>query len=380
MSNINRRQWMQKSLLTSTLLAMGCRTTFDSTTEAKPIITQPNSPIQHPILPLHWNENPYGPSEKAVQAVTEAMKMANRYPDDMVVELQNLLAKKFSVNPENVFLTAGSTEVLGLVGQQVGIDKGEILFPWPTFPTMAMVGEMAGATIRKVPLDKAERIDLDVVLNAISPKTNVVFICNPNNPTGLELDTADLNAFCRAVPSNVMIFIDEAYMEYANNGKAGSMIPLVNELPNLMICRTFSKAYGLAGLRLGYAISNKKNIDKLRRRHTGEGLAAGWPPLVAAKATLQDSKFIPHCIQKNQEGREIIYQAFDKWGVSYNPSSTNFVYAKSKHFVPDVKAQLKIKNILISKWPGLMDNHIRISISTPAHIRQFVETVEQFLA
>ena len=250
--------------------------------------------------------------------------------------------------------------------------------PSPSFPTMAMFGANSGATIKKVPLDDQNRIDLDRTLAAISDKTKVVFICNPNNPTSTEVDNAALKTFCRAVPKNVLVFVDEAYIEYSKLGAAGSMIPLVNELPNLMVSRTFSKAYGLAGLRLGYAVSSKEHIETLYGRYVGVDFATGWPALVAAKATLEDVGFISNCVQKNQEGRDIVYGAFDKWGVAYSPSSTNFIYVESKHFVPDVREKLKTKNILITKWSSMV-NHLRISISEPKHMSQFVEVVEQFL-
>ena len=185
-------------------------------------------------------QNPFGPSEKAVQAVAEVMAKANRYPDDMVAELKGILAKKYAVENNQVLLTNGSTEILGLVGQQAGANRGEIVIPWPSFPTIAMFGMGSGATIKKVPLDNKNRIDLDQTLAAISDKTKVVFICNPNNPTSTEVDNAALKAFCRAVPKNVLVFVDEAYIEFSKLGAAGSMIPLVNELSNLMVCRTFS--------------------------------------------------------------------------------------------------------------------------------------------
>lgn len=373
MSKFNRRQWLQKSAIATSLLALGCRANFDLTAQPAAAKSISNSP-----LPLHWNENPFGPSTKAVQAVAEVMAKANRYPDDMVSELKDILAKKYTVDNSQVLLTNGSTEILGLVGQQIGFDKGELVIPFPSFPTMAMFAAGSGATIKKLPLTKDKRIDLDQTLAAISDKTKVVFICNPNNPTSTEVDKDALIAFCKSVPKNVLVFIDEAYIEYSKLGAAGSMIPLVNELPNLMVCRTFSKAYGMAGLRLGYAISSKEQIDKLKARYVGAEFATGWPALVAAKATMEDTAFMANGIQKNQTGRDIVYQAFDKWGVQYSPSSTNFLYVESKHFVSDVRDKLKAKNILITKWPDMVD-HVRISISEPQHMEQFVKVVEDFL-
>jgi len=369
---INRREWIQRSLLASAAMlvagtsgAYGCASAATQTVKGNP-------------LQLNWNENPYGPSALAEKAVNEAMKFANRYPDDYIGKFKEQLAEVYSLKPDNFLLTAGSTEILSLLGQHVGLQDGEILTPYPSFPTMLMFGERAGASIKKVKLDANHRIDLDALSDGISSETKLVFVCNPNNPTGTELLTQDLKEFCRSVPENVLICIDEAYIEYSNAGSMGSMVGLVDELPNLIICRTFSKAYGLAGLRIGYAVSNKANIDALRNRHLGFELAAGWPPLVAASATLKDQAFIKMCVEKNQEGRQIVYDAFDDWGVKFSPSSTNFVYTEHKQFDKGVVAKMEQRGILITKWPDMYD-HLRISISTPDHMRTFVEVMEDYL-
>lgn len=371
---INRREWLRQSFLASATMlvagphvAQGCHSERPSELQG-----------EDDLILLNWNENPYGPSESAVQAVNDAMKFANRYPDEVVNELKQKLADKNGLKPANFLLTAGSTEVLSLLGQHVGLQKGEIVTPYPTFPTALRFGERAGAVIKKVSLDVNDRIDLDKVLQAISDKTKMVFICNPNNPTGTELPTEDLRNFCKRVPENVLIAMDEAYVEYSNAGLKGSMISLVNELPNLIIVRTFSKAYGLAGLRMGYAVSNIRNIQALRDRHLGSEIAAGWPPLVAARASLDDPEFINKCVAKSAEGKQIVYDAYDKWGVKYNPSSTNFIYARDDRFEKDLVAKMRSKGILITKWPD-MTKHFRVSIGKPEHMRLYVETVEEFL-
>lgn len=372
--SISRRDWIRQSLLASaTMLVAGPHVAQGCASERPKNFTGKDD-----FILLNWNENPYGPSDVAIQAVSDAMKYANRYPDEQINELKEKLAKKNGLKPANFLLTAGSTEVLSLLGQHVGLQKGEIVTPFPTFPTALRFGEQTGATIKKVNLDDNDRIDLDQTLDAITDKTTMVFICNPNNPTGTELETEDLKAFCRKVPENVLICVDEAYVEYSNAGLKGSMVSLVTELPNLVICRTFSKAYGLAGLRMGYAVSNVRNIQALRDRHLGAEISAGWPPLVAANASLDDPEFINKCVAKNAEGKQIVYDAYDRWGVKYNPSSTNFIYARDDRFENDLVAKMRNKDILITKWPT-MTNHIRVSIGKPEHMRKFVEVVQEFL-
>lgn len=369
---VNRREWMQQSLLASAaVLLAGAAPAYGCSSGSVAFRADG-------LIHLNWNENPFGPAPSAIKAVNEAMKFANRYPDEMADELKAKLAKRNQVTSEHILLTAGSTEILSLLGQHVALSGGNILTPYPSFPTMLQFGMSCGAGVDKVNLDVNNTIDLDALKNQINTKTQLIFICNPNNPTSTELPTDDLKAFCKSVPSNVLICVDEAYIEYSEKGLSGSMVSLVNELPNLIIARTFSKTYGLAGLRMGFAISSPANITALRNRHLGFELSTGWPPLVAANATLDDDSFLKMCVMKNSEGRSIVYKAFDSWEVKYNKSSTNFIYARHDRFDKEVVAKMKDRGILITKWPD-MHQHIRISIGTPAEMGKFIEVVKDFL-
>ena len=373
MCALNRRQWLQRSLLaSSTILLSNPAHLWGQAVED---IENPH----HPLLRLNWNENPLGPPQSAIKAVTEALQEANRYPDAKINELKQKLADRHGVSNEEVMITAGSTELLSLLGQHVGLQKGEILTAWPSFPTMIRFGELCGASVKKVDINNKGVIDLQALKDGISENTTLVFVCNPNNPPSTEVDHEQLISFCKRVPSDKLICVDEAYIEYSRQGSAGSMVKLVKELPNLIVCRTFSKAYGLAGLRIGYAISQKANIDALRQRHLGFELSAGIAPVSGAMAALEDPNFLDTCVKANQAGREILYKAFDQWGVSYNQSATNFVYAKSQPFDPEVVAKLRAEEILISQWPGIMTGHIRISIGREEEMRQFVGALEKYL-
>jgi histidinol-phosphate aminotransferase len=373
MTKLSRRSWLQKSLLaSSTLLAGGNISSWlDSSTNFLK--------ADNPLARLNWNENPYGPSFKAKEAIIKALENANRYPDTKVGDLKAKISEKHGINPGEIMITAGSTEILSLLGQHVGLLNGEILIPWPSFPTIVMFGQACGATVKKVALGTGHSIDLKLLKASITENTTLIFVCNPNNPTSTELDANELRAFCKTVPSDILICVDEAYIEYSKNGATSSMIKLVSEISNLIVCRTFSKAYGLAGLRIGYAVSATHNIEALRRRHTGWELSAGVAPLEGALASLPDDSFIDFCVQKNNEGKEIMYHAFQKWGIQYNPSSTNFIYVESKRFVPDIQAKLKEDNILITKW-GDMTHHIRISIGKPDEMERLSTTMSKYLA
>ncbi len=369
MAPFSRRDMLRNSLLASTALLFSTKRT--------------NSFVRFPEIPktdyirLNWNENPYGPSPKVLEAITNSLQNTRLYPDDAISELKTKIAINQNLQSDQVLLTSGSTEVLSLLGMHAGIQKGEILTPWPSFPTLIEYGKSAGANIKKVDLGANETIDLNRVLENISAATKVVFICNPNNPTSTELNTRDLKAFCRSVPQNVLLCVDEAYIEYSTQGAAGSMVSLIKELPNLVICRTFSKAYGLAGLRIGYALSQSHNIDALRRMHIGWEISTGIAAVTGATHALDDQQHLQYCVAQNAKGREILYRAFDEWGISYARSSTNFTYIRSEGFDPAIVSKMKDEGILITKWPD-MTQHIRVSIAKPEDMEVFVKKAGRF--
>ena len=374
MTNISRRNWIRKGLLASSMPLVGGVIPWSS---LDPFNTYLQSSSSQNVLRLNWNENPYGPPASAIKVMRNVLTITNHYPDDLIEDLKKSIALRHGLTHQHVLLTAGSTEVLSLLGQHVGLQKGEILTPWPSFPTLIRFGERTGASIKKVPLRK-DTIDLDALFDGITAMTKLIFICNPNNPTSTELDHSDLEAFCKNVPAGVLICVDEAYIEYSKHGPQSSMVKLIQELDNLLVCRTFSKAYGLAGLRIGYAISNPSNIDALRSRHTGWELSAGSVPVSAAKVVLDDNDFVKYVINQNLEGRSIVYRALDSWDVRYSYSSTNFLYIESARFEADVVQQLSKQNILITKWPDMHD-HIRISIGRPEEMKVFVDSIGKYV-
>jgi histidinol-phosphate aminotransferase len=362
---MKRRDWLQKSILSSSSLLVA------------PYLINGNSSdiFEDEILRLHWNENPFGPSKNVVKAVQEAVYQSNLYWDEKNLELRKKLAEIHQLNPNQYLITSGSTEILSLLGQHVGLMNGEIVMGEQSFPTIAMFGSRCGAKITKVPMAE-DYLDLNAMSSAIGPETKLVFICNPNNPTSTELDRSELVSFCKAVPSDVLICVDEAYIEFSKKGISGSLVNLVPELPNLVIARTFSKAYGLAGFRLGYAISQSQNIDALRNRYPALGMAPGLLPFVAGISATDDQKFVTEVVDNTNAGKSIMYMAFDEWGVNYAQSSTNFIYVQNNAFVKDIKAQLAEKGIWITQWSS-MKNHIRISVGKQEWMSKLAEEMKK---
>ena len=370
----SRRNFLRKSLLASSLPLVGGPMALSSMEPFNRYV-QPLS--ENGILRLNWNENPYGPSSKVNVGMQEVLGRTNLYPDDLVAKLKDKIAGRNNLKSDQILLTAGSTEVLSLLGQHVGLMKREILTPWPSFPTLINFGRRTGAQIKQVKLAN-DSIDLDELYNGISPVTKLIFICNPNNPTSTEISKAEILSFCKRIPEHILIVVDEAYVEFSMHGEDNSLIDQVNQFSNLLVCRTFSKAYGLAGLRLGYVCSDASNISALRNRHLGFELSAGVVPLTAATIALDDQEFIEEVVAQNAVGRKIVYDFLNHHGIKYSKSATNFLYIQSEKFDPDIVQKLQKENILITKWSDMYD-HIRISIGKPEEMNQFVAVLEKYM-
>ena len=180
------------------------------------------------------------------------------------------------------------------------------------------------------------------------------------------------------MPSEIIICVDEAYIEYSKNGTKSSVASLVAKHSNLIVCRTFSKAYGIAGLRIGYGLAHPEIVSAIRSRHLGWELSAGVAPIAAALASYHDHDYLNMCVNKNEEGRRIVYNSLDKWNIPYSNSSTNFIYLESAKFDQNVVAKLRDENVLITKWPD-MNDHIRISIGKTEEMEVFVQKIKKHL-
>lgn len=361
---MKRRQWLQNSLLSSAGLVLA--PVFPSSLLEEKEVKE--------LLRLHWNENPFGPSTNVIKAIQEAVPKGNLYWDEKIETISEQLAQMQGRSKDQYLMTSGSTEVLALLGQHVGLQKKTIVTGSQSFPTLPMFGERCGASINKVPME-GYRLDLDRMLSTIDANTGLVFVCNPNNPTSAEVDPNALKTFCRNVPEEVILCVDEAYIEFSKNGLESSVVDLVDELPNLVVARTFSKAYGMAGFRLGYAISQNKNIQALSYRYPSLGMAPGLLPLVGGMAALEDQDFVNHTVEQTNKGKEIMYRAFNEWGIEYAPSSTNFIYVNKKGFRSEIRSKLRDQNILITQWPS-MKGHIRISVGKEQWMHQLVNKME----
>ena len=283
---------------------------------------------------LSRNENPYGPAASAIQAMADTASKGCYYADKGYFRLRDMIAERFSLDAEHVIVSSGSTEALCSAALAWG-SEGTILCPELFWDTTVLYAEQKGAKIKRVPLGADMGIDLDAPAAGIDDDTSLVHSCNPNNPTGMVLDGDELRAFIRKVGPKVTVLVDEAYNELTDDPEYSSVAELVREGENLIVCRTFSKIYGMAGLRVGYALTSPEKAELIQSYLMSfGGNSAG---LAAAIASYNDTAFTTSSKGHVTEAREMMLDAVGQCGLTALPSETNFIYVK----VPDADALQK---------------------------------------
>ena len=286
------------------------------------------------VAQLSRNENPFGPAPSALQAITQNAANGAYYADRGVRKMIDLIAERYGLGVENVVLSSGSTEVLTCAAMALPGDKA-ILCPDLFWDTTVQYAAKKGGKVTRVPLGADMGIDLAAMKAAIGPDTGLIHICNPNNPTAMSLDGDALRAFIRSVDPAIPVLVDEAYMELTARPEYTSVVDMLGERENLIICRTFSKIYGMAGLRLGYALTSPAIAEILRGYLMSFG--GNTAALAGGIASFNDEAFLKHSKAQILESREAIMAAVKSCGLTALPSDTNFVYVK----VPDADALFK---------------------------------------
>ncbi|MFU8783747.1 histidinol-phosphate transaminase [Aliidiomarina sp.] len=331
------------------------------------------------IVKLASNENPLGVSSKVRDALTEKINGLARYPDANGFYLKTAIAEKFAIDAKQITLGNGSNDVLELLARTYVTDQHEVIFSQHAFVVYPLVTKAIGATPVAVPA-KNYGHDLEAMLAAITSRTRMIFVANPNNPTGTFLSKQALQEFIAQVPRNVLVVLDEAYYEYVPSKERAPSFAWIEEYPNLVVSRTFSKAYGLAGLRAGYAVSHPAVADlmnRIRQPFNMNELA-----LTAAMAALQDEEFLARSVQVNAEGMAQITTFCDAHGLSYIPSYGNFVTIKVGNNAAEIYQQLLHKGVIVRPVAGYeLPEHLRVSIGTAeendAFCRAYSEILDQ---
>ncbi len=327
--------------------------------------------LTNPIR-LSSNENPYGPSERVRNAVKNAFDDGCRYPYSYASDLAKMLANKHGVGTESIIITGGSTEGLKIAGITFTADGGEIIAAKPTFLAMMQYAEMWGANINWVPVDENLGYDLNEIERRVTSKTKMVFICNPNNPTSTLLPANTLTDFCTSISKKAIVFSDEAYYEYIEYSNYPSMVDLVKKGENVVVSKTFSKVYGMAGMRIGYLIAKPELAQKIRRNVVA---MSNVYAIEGAKEALRDDEFFKFSIQKTNEAKSIIYNTLDHLELNYIKSNANFIFFKSGRNINDLGKQMLGKGVRIGRpFPPFYD-WCRISTGTLEEMELFSKSL-----
>lgn len=329
------------------------------------------------IIKLASNENPLGPGKKALEAIQSALAELALYPDGSGFHLKHALAEKYALNADQITLGNGSNEILELVARAFLTPELEVVFSQHAFAVYPIVTQAVGATAVVIPALHYGH-DLEAMLQAVTEKTRLVFIANPNNPTGTLLTQASLEQFIGALPDTVVCVLDEAYFEFVNTVETVNSIGWLKKFPNLIITRTFSKAYGLAGLRVGYGLSSPEIADilnRVRQPFNNNSLA-----LAAAKAALADDEHLQRTISNNTQGMQQLTEGFKSLGLEWIPSAGNFVSVDLKRAGQPIYEALLRKGVIVRPVGNYeLPNHLRISIGTHAENELFLQALTDTL-
>ena len=336
---------------------------------------------ENKIVKLASNENPLGMPESAKKAMAKAAEDLGRYPDSNGFDLKNALAKKLNVPFEWITLGNGSNDILELTARAVAHEGDEVVFSKHAFAVYPLATQAVGGKAIEVAATKDYGHDLPAMLKAITSRTRLVFVANPNNPTGTFLPAKEIEAFIEQVPSNVVVVIDEAYNEFLTPEQQYDAIAWVRKYPNVIVSRSFSKAYGLAGLRIGYGVAQNNITDllnRIRQPFNVNSLAQA-----AAIAALADVEFLKKCYELNRAGYAQLTAAFEQMGLHYLPSSGNFVLVKVGDDV-DAGAKVNLELLKAGVIVRPVGNYglpewLRISIGLPEENQAFIEALKKIL-
>ncbi|MET0977332.1 MAG: histidinol-phosphate transaminase [Paeniglutamicibacter terrestris] len=309
---------------------------------------------------LSSNENPYPPLESVMSGIAAELGTINQYPNAAAPELIGTLASRLDVEAQCIALGAGSVEVAGQLIHATANPGDEVIFAWRSFEAYPILAHVAGATPVMVPSDAAGGHDLLAMAEAITERTALIFICNPNNPTGTVVDTASVDAFMAKVPAHVLVVIDEAYVHFNTDADSAVGLDFFRRYPNVAVLHTFSKAYGLAGLRIGYAVAPPQVAANLRKTAVPFGVSALAQR--AAVLSLEHEDELQLRINELIQARETLQNALHAADINVIDSQANFVWLPTGAATEDVDTQLRAAGIWARAFAG---EGIRISIGSP---------------
>ena len=342
---VDRRQLLQGLLGGAAVLAL-------------PTLTLGQAEIPPGQIRLMFNENPYGPSPKALAEVAKILPMTAYYPGEIENDLMLLFMERHNLDRDQVFLASGSNEGLQAAMMAFG-KRGRVISPALTYSDHLLYAEKLGVEVQRIPLRNDMAIDLEAMARAVDDSVSLIYLCNPNNPTGMAIDGDELRSFCRELEGRVPILIDEAYNELTDKPDYTSMVDLVRGGANILITRTFSKIFGMAGLRVGYGMGHPDMVSVVKDN------VMAWPNgvgLYAAYYSYLDEDFIAFSREKVIQGREMVNATFRRHGIEPLPSQTSFVYADIGRNADDFEAAMAARDVRIRGAYEGYDTFSRVSM------------------
>jgi histidinol-phosphate aminotransferase len=330
------------------------------------------------LIKLSANENPLGASPRAKEALVNALDIIHRYPDGACSVLRDALSEFYGLPPDHFVFGNGSDELIHLFGVAY-LDPGDgLMMGQPSFVRYIASAQLNQATLQAIPLTPDFRHDLEVMADAITERTKLVYLANPNNPTGTIVSRAELERFLERLPDHVLVILDEAYFEYADHPEYPNGLDYVRAGWNVVVFRTFSKAYGLAGLRIGYAVGRPELLDPIER--VREPFNVNTLAQVAAAAALSDQAHVARTRTLNREGLQMFSEACERLGLRYVPSQANFLLIEVGDHCAQVQQRLLQRGILVRTGEVFgMPTYLRVNTGTPEQNARFVEALADAL-
>mgnify|MGYP006276186877 CR=1 FL=1 len=329
------------------------------------------------VIKLASNENPLGASQAAIDAMQKAAEDVHIYPDGNVYRLRKKLSAKLGVGEKELIFGNGSDEIVIMLGQAFMEPNDEIIMAETTFSEYRFSANIMGGEIVQVPL-KDYTHDLDAMLEAVTEKTKMIFVCNPNNPTGTMVGREEVEEFLAEVPDDILVIFDEAYSEYATSQDYPETIDYLADYDNLIILRTFSKIHGLAGLRIGYGIADEELISYLDR--VRQPFNIGALAQQAALASLDDEEHLKQSVKYNEQGKEYLYEQFEELGLDYVPTETNFILVDVERDNNEVFQEMLERGVIIRSMDSYgYDTKIRVTIGLPEENKRFIKELKRVI-
>ena len=361
---INRRNWLKQLGIGVSGIGLAKLNTF-----ASPTADFFESMVGDATISLTSNENPYGPSPLARAAMAKSINSSNRYNWQLTADLVEALAKKNKVSAENILIGAGSSEIIDLVVRLSASTKGNLVTANPSYDYWLPTAKKLGLQAIKVPLNANKELNLEAMLQAINSDTRLVYVCNPNNPTGTICEYNKLLNFITEASKKAIVLVDEAYLDFC---KEISLGPLVVGNKNLIVVKTFSKLHGLAGARIGYAIGEAITLEQLGALQSWVSGSISVVSATAALASLTDEKFMTETSALNEQVKKYTIEQLARLNLACIPSHSNFVYFSLANYKQDYFQKLSSNNIIGTRIYEEAGLWTRITIGTREEMERFV--------